>query len=50
MKDMFNERDVKLILGIKLSPIVERDYWYWVFESSGAYSVKSAFRHLKQIK
>lgn len=34
------------ILSLPLSPIAVHDSWYWIFEPRGAYSVKSAYKHL----
>uniref|UniRef100_A0A803PL05 Reverse transcriptase domain-containing protein n=1 Tax=Cannabis sativa TaxID=3483 RepID=A0A803PL05_CANSA len=46
--DLFNDRDRVLILGIPLPNTNLNDRWSWKFESSGYYSVKSAYRHLTQ--
>ncbi|KAH9734279.1 putative reverse transcriptase/RNA-dependent DNA polymerase [Citrus sinensis] len=42
----FNERDRNLILNIPLSQRNEEDVWYWLANTSGVYSVKSAYRLL----
>ena len=48
--DLFNEADRVAILSIPLSSTVDEDGWYWAFESSGVYSVKSAYRFLMGLR
>ena len=42
--------DVNLILSIPLSVSRSEDVWFLAFESSDCFSVKSAYRHLQEIK
>uniref|UniRef100_A0A803QJ80 Reverse transcriptase domain-containing protein n=1 Tax=Cannabis sativa TaxID=3483 RepID=A0A803QJ80_CANSA len=43
LEDMFEPRDINLILSIPLSDRSFPDRWYWAPESTGRYSVKSAY-------
>lgn len=47
--DMFEERDVNLILSIPLDAN-DQDVWYWKMEKLGHYSVKSAYVLLQMQK
>lgn len=47
--DMFEERDVNLILSIPLNRS-EEDIWFWSKERSGNYSVKSSYHWLQTQK
>ncbi|KAM6584107.1 hypothetical protein CsatB_011109 [Cannabis sativa] len=47
IKDLFNERDQRLILSIPLPLTVHEDCWSWSKEKTGFYSVKSAYRWLR---
>lgn len=49
IKDLFNERDMHLILSIPLNADIE-DNWYWRHERLGIYTVKSAHLVLQKIK
>ncbi|XP_062103848.1 uncharacterized protein LOC133814961 [Humulus lupulus] len=42
--DLFNERDVELILSIPLCDSVDGDSWQWTKETYGIYSVRSAYK------
>ena len=49
LEDIFDERDINLILSIPLqnnSP----DSWYWKYEKCGGYSVKTAYRRIQDSK
>lgn len=50
VKDLFNDRYRHLILSIPLSSSVATNNWFWKKETSGFYSVKSAFKYLKELK
>ncbi|XP_030502811.1 uncharacterized protein LOC115717981 [Cannabis sativa] len=47
LHDLFVQRDINLIRCIPLSPFSVEDYWYWMLETRGDYSVKSAYRALQ---
>ncbi|KAM6582170.1 hypothetical protein CsatB_009172 [Cannabis sativa] len=47
---MFNEKDANLILSIFLSSSRLCDVWYWSWESSGHFSVKSVYKFLQLSK
>lgn len=48
IRDLFQERDAQLILGIPLSPSQVEDHLMWVHEISGLYSVKSAYKLIQK--
>ncbi|XP_062086997.1 uncharacterized protein LOC133793717 [Humulus lupulus] len=50
VRDLFNQRDANLIVGIPLHSSRLADAWFWAFESSGRLTVKSAYRYLQQDK
>ncbi|KAL8103280.1 hypothetical protein AgCh_027728 [Apium graveolens] len=45
--DVFNSRDQQRILDIQLEDAIEEDELFWHLESSGVYSVKSAYNLLQ---
>lgn len=47
LTDLFNARDRQLIYQIPLSTRTKADSWYWIFDSNGAFSVKSCYRRLQ---
>lgn len=47
VRDLFNDRDLSLILNIPLMSSRCEDKWFWAFESSGNFSVKSLYRVLQ---
>lgn len=44
------DRDQDLVWNVILSRRMEQDSWYWLKEKSGMFSVKSAYRLLKDQK
>lgn len=46
IRDMFNDQEAAIILGIQLSESTTSDSWYWNKEITGVYSVRSAYRWL----
>lgn len=48
--DLFNVRDKLLILRTPLSHNQEDDIKYWYKEDSGAYTVRSAFKLVQELK
>ncbi|XP_019185981.1 PREDICTED: uncharacterized protein LOC109180726 [Ipomoea nil] len=44
--DIFEQRDVRLIMSIPLSKRLPPDSWFWAAETKGKYTVKSAYRML----
>lgn len=48
--DLFNERDMQCILRTTLRDVQTEDMIYWCKESSGLYSVKSAYNLLQEQK
>lgn len=44
VKDLFSERDQRLILSIPLSQYERDDNWMWGEERNGLYSVKSGYK------
>ncbi|XP_074349748.1 uncharacterized protein LOC141689374 [Apium graveolens] len=49
IKDVFDERDVNIILTIPLNKAAQGS-WYWRQEKMGSYSVKSAYYLLQDLK
>lgn len=47
IKDVFNPRDQKSILSMKLDESSTEDVMYWSLETTGMYSVKSAYKLLQ---
>lgn len=47
LNDLFNERDRRCIRNVRLRVDEGRDRMYWSKESSGQYSVRSAYRLLQ---
>uniref|UniRef100_A0A803QIF3 Reverse transcriptase zinc-binding domain-containing protein n=1 Tax=Cannabis sativa TaxID=3483 RepID=A0A803QIF3_CANSA len=50
LDDLFEERDKKLILDIPLHSTQGRDKLHWIHETSGFYSVKSAYKLLQKVQ
>ncbi|KAM7524519.1 hypothetical protein LguiA_014421 [Lonicera macranthoides] len=50
LTDLFNSRDIKLILYIPLSRINSEDVWYWWGSVNGNYSVKHGYRCLMEAR
>ncbi|KAM6568253.1 hypothetical protein CsatB_016238 [Cannabis sativa] len=48
LNDLFEARDRDLVVSIQLGKSVLSDAWYWNKESTGFYTVKSAYRLLQQ--
>ncbi|KAF4361108.1 hypothetical protein G4B88_000409 [Cannabis sativa] len=47
LDDLLNSRDKDLVQSIVLSDFLDNDSWYWHFEASGHYTVKSAYKALQ---
>lgn len=47
--NLFESRDASLIMAIPVN-IAENDSWYWKYDKLGDYSVKSAYRHIRELK
>lgn len=47
LKDIFNERDMRLIQQIPLLMNSRDDMWCWSFEDKGEFSVRSCYRSLR---
>ena len=45
--DVFNPRDIEIILGIPLLVRNIKDSWYWNADLKGIYTVKSGYRSLQ---
>ena len=45
LRDLFNERDIKLISHIPLSATSRNYCWQWILERRRVYSVKNAYRY-----
>ena len=50
IRDMFNERDQECIFNTPVEDSINRDVVFWIKESSGNYSVKSAYNLLQSMK
>ncbi|KAF4352656.1 hypothetical protein G4B88_012559 [Cannabis sativa] len=50
LQDLFEARDIDLIMQVPLSDNVNVDSWFWCKEPTGFYSVKSSYRHLQELK
>ncbi|XP_030479041.1 uncharacterized mitochondrial protein AtMg00310-like [Cannabis sativa] len=50
LHDLFEARDIELIMQVPLSDNVNVDSWFWGKESNGFYSVKSSYRYLQELK
>lgn len=48
--DLFNRQDTELILSIALSQSRNKDIWYWSFEKTGLFSVKSVYKYIQSTK
>ncbi|XP_062099843.1 uncharacterized protein LOC133805695 [Humulus lupulus] len=48
ISDMFVRRDIDLILSIPLSDDFDGDAWQWSKETSGSYSVRSAYKLIQE--
>lgn len=46
MADLFNTRDMNLILQIPLSTHRDEDVWYWLADPHGQYTVRSCYKML----
>ena len=47
MKDLFDERERRLILQLPLSGRARGDSWTWSFEAKGSYTMRSGYKRLK---
>ncbi|XP_074344602.1 uncharacterized protein LOC141683749 [Apium graveolens] len=47
LRDIFNESDVQLIKSIPIPNQSREDSWFWNWEKSGTFSVKSCYRALQ---
>ncbi|XP_062089159.1 uncharacterized protein LOC133795722 [Humulus lupulus] len=47
VQDLFNDRDMRCILSIPLSPNRPLDRWFWSLEPSGFFTVKSCYKNLQ---
>ncbi|XP_074328110.1 putative mitochondrial protein AtMg00310 [Apium graveolens] len=47
VRDLFNDRDMDLILRIPLSIRSNFDSWYWVHDNDGHFTVRSCYRQLR---
>ncbi|XP_060964189.1 uncharacterized protein LOC133033466 [Cannabis sativa] len=50
VRDLFNDRDANLILSIPLSLSRRADEWFWCWEKTGHFSVKSTYKQLQLSK
>ncbi|XP_060972137.1 uncharacterized protein LOC133038104 [Cannabis sativa] len=50
VRDLFNDRDANLILSIPLSLSRRVDVWFWCWEKTGHFSVKSTYKQLQLSK
>ncbi|KAF4378896.1 hypothetical protein G4B88_008366 [Cannabis sativa] len=48
ISEVLNDRDQELVWRIPLTTAGREDVWYWVKDSKGMFSVKSAYRHQQQ--
>lgn len=50
VRDVFDDRDVEIIMGIPLSATDDENLWFWMTKISGLYSVKSTYSWLQSAK
>lgn len=50
VKDLFSERDQKLVLSVPLSHFEREDEWMWDEGKNGKYSVKSGYKVIRSMK
>ncbi|KAM6591280.1 hypothetical protein CsatA_013885 [Cannabis sativa] len=50
VKDLFNNQDASLILGLPLSPNSDTDFWSWLGDRTRFFSVKTAYYLLQKNK